>query len=108
MLMRLDKFLSESGAVSRREGKQMIRDGRVTVDGTVVREPEQKIDSDSHIVADGREVKLCGQVLLMMNKPAGYLTAVEDAEWKREPGENFRRGSQSTAWQEYGAWFGLY
>ncbi len=82
MLMRLDKYLSEAGAASRRDCKQMIREGRVTVDGAVVRVPEQKIDSDACVVADGREVSLFGAILLMLHKPSGYLTAVEDAEWK--------------------------
>lgn len=82
MLMRLDKYLSEAGAASRRDCKQMIREGRVTVDGVVIREPERKIYSDAVILADGREVKPTGPVLLMLHKPAGYLTAVEDAVWK--------------------------
>ena len=82
MLMRLDKYLSEAGAASRRDCKQMIREGRVTVDGVVIRVPEQKIDPSSKIVADGMEATLSGAILLMLNKPAGYLTAVEDAEWK--------------------------
>ena len=82
MLMRLDKYLSEAGAASRRDCKQMIREGRVTVDGAVIREPERKIDTDSVVLADGREVKPSSPVLLMLHKPAGYLTAVEDATWK--------------------------
>ena len=82
MLMRLDKFLSEAGAASRRDCKQMIREGRVCVDGAVVRVPEQKIESNACVTADGREVRLFGAMMLMLHKPAGYLTAVEDAEWK--------------------------
>ena len=82
MLMRLDKYLSEAGFASRKDGKQMIREGRVTVDGEVIREPDRKVDTDSAVLADGVPVSLFGSVLLMLNKPAGYLTAVEDAEWK--------------------------
>ena len=82
MQLRLDKYLSEAGFASRKDGKQMIRDGRVTVDGEIVREPERKINAEASVLVDGVPVTRSGAVLLMLHKPAGYLTAVEDAEWK--------------------------
>ena len=79
MIMRLDKYLSEAGAASRRELKAMIRGGRVSVDGAVVRNQETKIDSGTALVTlDGTPVRLRGRVVLMLNKPAGYVTSTSD------------------------------
>lgn len=77
--MRLDKFLSEAGVASRKELRTIIRGGRVTVDGTVVRSPETKVDEKTQRVClDGTPVGLPGQVVLMLHKPAGYVTSTED------------------------------
>lgn len=81
-MVRLDKFLSEAGVASRKDCRQMIRDGRVRVGGAVICRPEEKIDPDAEVTADGVAVRKLGAVLLMLHKPAGYLTATEDAEWK--------------------------
>ena len=79
MMMRLDKYLSEAGLASRREIKSIIREGRVSVDGQIVRIPETKISNDAaDITVDGTPVKLRGRVVLMLHKPAGYVTAVSD------------------------------
>lgn len=77
-LKRLDKFLSEAGAASRRELKQMIKAGRVTVDGAVLRDPAAQIDDSAAVCLDGQPIRACGAVLLMLHKPAGYVTATED------------------------------
>ena len=77
--MRLDKFLSEAGVASRKELKNMIRSGRVTVDGVTVKSPETKVDESKSVVTlDGAEVRLAGTVVLMLHKPAGYVTSTED------------------------------
>ena len=77
--MRLDKFLSEAKVASRKELRNMIRAGRVTVDGEVVRTPEEQVDENRRCVAvDGKTVQLPGQLVLMLHKPAGYVTSTED------------------------------
>ena len=79
MRMRLDKYLSEAGVAGRRELKTIIRAGRVSVDGEVTRNPETKIDSEAALVTlDGKDVRLRGRVVLMLHKPAGYVTSTED------------------------------
>ena len=79
MRMRLDKYLSEAGVAGRRELKTIIRAGRVSVDGEVTRNPETKIDSETALVTlDGKDVRLRGRVVLMLHKPAGYVTSTED------------------------------
>ena len=58
MTVRLQKFLSEAGVASRREGERLILAGRVTVDGQVVRLLGTKVDRAKNAVAlDGRPLK---------------------------------------------------
>ena len=76
---RLDKLLSSTGQWSRREVKDLVRQGRVTVDGRAALRPEEKADPASCCVrVDGQAVVLDPFVYLMMNKPAGLLSATED------------------------------
>ena len=79
--MRLQRFLARAGVCSRRAAERLIEDGRVSVDGLVVIEQGVKVDPDTDEVrVDGLPVRLSGQdpVVLMLNKPAGYLTSMSD------------------------------
>lgn len=76
--MRLDKFLSDSTAHSRKELKSFIRSGKVTVDGIPVRIPEFQVDENSAVILKGEPVRYRKFVYLMMNKPAGFISATED------------------------------
>ena len=79
MILRLDRFLSEAGVASRRELKTIFRSGRVIVNGSIIRNPETKINSDEVSVSiDGKPVYMQGRVVLMLNKPAGYVTSTND------------------------------
>ena len=76
---RLDKLLSEAGVASRKELKTMIRAGRITVDGQVVKSPEQKVDETAADVrVDGQPVGKQRTILLMLHKPAGFVTSTDD------------------------------
>jgi 16S rRNA pseudouridine516 synthase len=77
-MMRLDKFLSEAGVASRKELKAIIRGGRVTVDGVTASKPEQKVEETAQVLVDGVRVRLQGRVVLMLHKPAGFVTSTED------------------------------
>ena len=77
---RLDKFLCDCGVGTRSEVKAILKSGRVTVDGRTVRDNGLKIDPDKQTVClDGESVTGVGRVVLMLHKPAGYVTATEDA-----------------------------
>ncbi len=76
--MRLDKFLSDSTGYSRKELKSLIRSGKVTVDGAGVRVPEFQVNENSVVTLNGLKVCYRKFVYLMMNKPAGYISATED------------------------------
>jgi len=78
-MIRLDKFLSDAGAASRREAKELLKAGRVTVNGAVCRAGEQKIDPARDAVAlDGAALRAGQGRVFMLNKPAGVVTATED------------------------------
>ena len=76
---RLDKFLCDSGAGTRSQVKAILKAGRVTVDGKVEKDNSRKIDPAVQVICLGGEV-LGGKrrVVVMLNKPAGYVTATED------------------------------
>lgn len=76
--MRLDKFLSEMGAGTRSELKKAIRNGNVTVDGAVVRDPGLHVDGSSHVTYCGEPVLYEGFVYYMLHKPAGVISASDD------------------------------
>ncbi len=76
---RLDKFLVEAGAGSRSQVKEMLKKGRVTVDGIPEKDNSRKIDPQKQeICLDGEILTGRRRIVLMLNKPAGYVTATED------------------------------
>ena len=76
---RLDKYLVARGKGSRREVQKLIRGGAVTVNGTVCRSPEQKINPEQDAVTvSGQAVCADGHIYIMLNKPAGVVSATED------------------------------
>lgn len=78
-MQRLDKILSEAGAGSRKELKALIRAGRVTADGQTVRNEAEKFDETAVSLAiDGVQVEPYHLVVLLLNKPAGYVTSTDD------------------------------
>ena len=78
---RLQKVLSRAGVASRRAAEEMIRQGRVTVNGEVA-QIGQKVDLRSDFVkVDGKRIKRPGRHrYVLLNKPAGYMTTKSDPE----------------------------
>jgi pseudouridine synthase len=77
--MRLDKYLSELGIASRKELKEIIKSGRVCVNGNAVLVPEFKIIPDYDAVSlDGELLNWSEFRYYMMDKPVGVLTASTD------------------------------
>lgn len=82
-LMRVDKLISECGIASRKEIKQIIKAGRVAIDGVSVNAPEQKLDPDvSKVSVDGKVLEYAKFRYYMLNKPEGVLTATDDKKQK--------------------------
>ena len=76
---RLDKFLCDSGAGTRSQVKVLLKAGRVTVDGKVEKDNSKKIDPEKQVITlDGEVLGGKRRVVVMLNKPAGFVTATED------------------------------
>ncbi len=78
---RLDKFLCDRGVGTRSQVKAILKAGRVTVDGKAEKDPGRKIDTEQ-VLLDGQPVRSGGTVVVMLNKPAGFVTATEDRDSK--------------------------
>lgn len=78
---RLDKFLTGCAVGSRSQVKDILKAGRITVDGTVIRDGAQKVDPAKQTVClDNSPLVGKRRVVIMLNKPAGYVTATEDQD----------------------------
>lgn len=81
--MRLDKLLATLGEGTRGEVREIIRAGRVTVDGAVVRDAGFQVDAaESAVAVSGRQLSYKPVRHVMLNKPQGTLTAARD---KKQP-----------------------
>ncbi len=76
---RLDKFLCDCGVGTRSQVKVILKAGRVQVDAAPERDGSRKIDPENQTISmDGEVLNRRGRVVLMLNKPAGFVTATED------------------------------
>jgi 16S rRNA pseudouridine516 synthase len=78
--MRLDQFVANSTALTRKDARQAIKAGRVHLDGTPCKSPGTKIDTGAGITLDGQRCTLPGERYLMLNKPAGVVSATRDSD----------------------------
>jgi 16S rRNA pseudouridine516 synthase len=77
--LRLDRIISESGRASRKEAAKLIRYGAVVVDGRTAKSGDEKYDPEaSEILINGEILHYRKFHYLMLNKPAGYVSATED------------------------------
>ena len=88
MLVRLQKFLADAGIASRRSSEEIIRAGRVSINGRAVREMGTKVDpAQDAVMVDGAVVKARRKVYVALNKPRGYVCSRLDPEARRAVGE---------------------
>ena len=79
--MRLNRFLSECGITSRRKADNLIKAGRITVNGEVVRTLGSVVDETADMVTlDGKPVRKERKRYVMLNKPPFYLTSLKSME----------------------------
>lgn len=76
--MRLDKYLAEMGAGTRKELGKAIRSGRVSVNGKTVKDASMHVSEEDEISMDGERIAYEKYVYYMLNKPAGVISATED------------------------------
>jgi len=78
-IIRINKYLAESGVSSRRKSEEYIQQGRVAVNDKIILDFSQKIDTEYDIVTlDGEKIKPKKNIYLLLNKPKGYITTVSD------------------------------
>jgi 23S rRNA pseudouridine2605 synthase len=78
-VVRLQKFLADAGVASRRVGEQVILEGRVAVNGHVVRLLGTKVNPDhDHVAVDGKIVRTKKLIYVALNKPAGCVCSRKD------------------------------
>lgn len=82
MMERLQKVIARAGIASRRHAEALIVEGKVQVNGKVVTELGTKVDpAKDHIRVDGKRIQAESQkIYLLLNKPKGYITSVQDPE----------------------------
>lgn len=82
MLIRLQKIISQAGITSRRKAEELIRSGRVLVNGQAVTELGSKADPDKdRIEVDGRKIGPAqSRIAVLLNKPDGFITSLSDPE----------------------------
>lgn len=79
VMIRLDKYLADMSIGTRTEVKKLIRQGKVAVDGTIVKNPDIKIDIDiQSVICNGIAVTYEPYEYYMLNKPAGVISATSD------------------------------
>jgi len=77
--MRLAKYLAHAGVASRRAAEEIVRAGRVSIDGQPVADPARAVDDDSEVTLDGHRV--AGpepRAVYVLNKPAGVVSTARD------------------------------
>lgn len=79
--MRLAKLLATAGVASRRASEEIVRSGRVTVNGQTVTDPARDVDEDTDVQVDGSPLSPPAQRLVyMINKPAGVVSTARDPQ----------------------------
>ena len=77
---RLDKFLCDCGVGTRSQVKVLLKSGAVTVDGVPEKDNGRKVDPNTQVIClRGERLGKTGRVVVMLNKPEGFVTATEDA-----------------------------
>ncbi len=81
--MRLDKFLSETGTLSRSESGRAVRAGKITVNGRAAKTPSEQVDPErDEIFLAGERISYRRFTYILLNKPDGYVSATEDGREK--------------------------
>jgi 23S rRNA pseudouridine2605 synthase len=81
--MKLNHYLASAGVCSRRNAAELVKEGHITINGAITREPWFEV-LDKHIVAvDGKPVKQIAKIYVLMNKPKNCVSTVSDDEGRK-------------------------
>ena len=93
--MPLNKYLAHSGVCSRRDAAELIKQGKVKVNGELITEPGYKVTGADSVVVAGKKVKpVQNMVYILLNKPKDYLTTTDDPQKRKTVLELISRATQ--------------
>lgn len=76
--MKLNHYLASAGVCSRRNAAELVKEGLITVNGAVVREPWFEVGEHQKVAYNGKPVACVQKIYVLLNKPKGYVTTVSD------------------------------
>jgi len=82
-LLRLNKYIAESGVCSRREADKLIESGVITVNGKVTTEMGTKITTADSVTMNGQKLRREKLQYVLLNKPKGYITTMKDPQERK-------------------------
>ncbi len=83
-LMPLNKFIAHAGISARREAAEIVKQGKVQVNGSVVHEPGFKVSSNDKVQVNGKQIfPQRNLVYILLNKPKDYITTAKDPEGRK-------------------------
>jgi len=91
----LDRVLSKAGIASRTTTREWIQEGRVKVNGRVMRNPDHWVETKDVVHLDGRKIREAKKVYIALNKPTGVVTSF---------GDNRSRATVYECLKEFGRW----
>jgi 23S rRNA pseudouridine2605 synthase len=82
--MPLNKYVAHAGVCSRRDAADLVRSGKVSVNGTVITEPGHKVIATDEIKIQGKKISASKNlVYILLNKPKDHITTTEDPEGRK-------------------------
>ncbi|MBR3151874.1 MAG: rRNA pseudouridine synthase, partial [Erysipelotrichaceae bacterium] len=79
--MRLDKYLADMSLGTRSEVKDLIRKGKITVNEKTVKDASYQVKDSDIVACSGQEVSYVEYEYYLLNKPQGYICALEDKRY---------------------------
>ena len=76
--MRLNRYIASSGYSSRRKADILIREGKVIVNGQIIREPWYRVNPGDSVIVKGRRIELSKYTYIVLNKPKGFIVTRKD------------------------------
>ncbi len=81
--IRLNKYIASCGIASRRAADELIKEGRVQVNGKVITEPGLSVTAKDKIEVDKKLIQEENKIYIIFNKPPGYITTREDEKGRK-------------------------
>ena len=82
--VQLNKFLAQCGVASRRESAELVKDGKVTVDGFKIDNPAHRVSVANDIVVNGKSINSQDLVYVLLNKPKNCITTLSDERGRKK------------------------